>query len=427
MAITSAAVTDDLARTREEERLARRAADGDGAAFATLYDRYERRIFNYCLRLLTSSDDAADATQDAFLKVLQRLPKLGDRELNFSAYLYTAARNASYDMIGRRKKAEPMDEIPELAGVGAREPGAIDEDPERAALLDTVQAEVQDANARLPERQREVLAMRELQEMSYDEIAEIMDMNRNSVAQLISLARIKLRDELRGTALASIATSSPDCERALPLISMRQDGQLKKAADREWLETHVATCSTCKASIEAIEEAGVSYRAWLPIIPLELLRRATIAKASELVGADWSDVADAGRPAGADQDPDIASSSGDHPEAGDTPGSDGGGLLHLPASWMRRGGAHAADDDGARRRKRGLLLGILGALLLLVGVTAVVVGSSDTPATDEPVGEETANPSDGGTGGSDGAPTANGGDSAPGAGGKGKGKNGKGA
>jgi RNA polymerase sigma factor (sigma-70 family) len=396
MATTSAPVTDDLARTREEERLARRAAEGDGAAFATLYDRYERRIFNYCLRLLASSDDAADATQDAFLKVLQRLPKLGDRELNFSAYLYTAARNASYDMIGRRKKTEPVDEIGELAGVGGREPGAIDEDPERAVLLDSFQADVQDANARLPERQREVLVMREVDELSYDEIAEIMDMNRNSVAQLISRARIKLRDELRGTALASISAVSAECERALPLISMRQDSQLKKPEDRAWLEAHLASCETCKVSVEAMEEAGVSYRAWLPIVPLEFLRQATIAKAAELVGADWSELAEAGRSG----DPGAsAPDGGAHPEAGASSGGAGStGLLHLPASWLRGNGAHAAGDDSSRRRRRGLVVGVLAALLLLLGAAAVVVGSDDTPPAGEPGTGENAG-AQGGAGG----------------------------
>jgi RNA polymerase sigma factor (sigma-70 family) len=418
MATTSAPVVEDQARTREEERLARRAADGDGAAFATLYDRYERRIFNYCLRLLNSPDDASDATQEAFLKVLQRLPKLGDRELNFSAYLYTAARNASYDMIGRRKRAEPVDEIPEPAGAGARELGAIDEDPERAALLDSFQADVQDANARLPERQREVLVMREVDELSYDEIAEIMDMNRNSVAQLISRARIKLRDELRGTALASIGAGSAECEKALPLIAMRQDSQLKKAEDREWLKAHLATCETCKVSVEAMEEAGVSYRAWLPIVPLEFLRRATIAKAAEHVGADWSEFADAGRPGGDPSSPagheagEAADGDGAHPPGGHA----AGGLLHLPASWLRRSGhAAGAEEDGSRRRKRALLLGVIAALLLLAGVTAVVSGSGDAPATDEPVGEEAAAASDDGAGGDAGDSTATGGGGSAGA------------
>src|SRR3989442_4840035 len=127
MAATSAALGAAAGKergdTEEEARLARAAAAGDGAAFATLYDRYESRIFNFCHRLLGSRDDAADATQDAFLKVLQRLPKLEGRELNFSAYLFTAARNASYDMIGKRKRAEPTDEVPEPSG--AREPGDL--------------------------------------------------------------------------------------------------------------------------------------------------------------------------------------------------------------------------------------------------------------------------------------------------------------
>ena len=114
--------------------------------------------------------------------------------------------------------------------------GDPEEDPERKALVEGQQEQVRAAHARLPERQREVLVLRELEEMSYDEIAAIMEMNRNSVAQLISRARIKLRDELRGEALASIATSSPECEKALPLIAMRDDGQLSDPLDLAWLE-----------------------------------------------------------------------------------------------------------------------------------------------------------------------------------------------
>ena len=115
-------------------------------------------------------------------------------------------------------------------------------------MLTSLQGDVREANVRLPERQREVLALRELEELSYDEIAEITAMDRGSVAQLISRARIKLRDELRGTALASIAPASPDCERALPLIAMRQDRELEDAGDRAWLAEHLAACDTCDHS-----------------------------------------------------------------------------------------------------------------------------------------------------------------------------------
>jgi RNA polymerase sigma factor (sigma-70 family) len=395
----------DPTRVVEEERLARRAAAGDGAAFATLYDRYERRIFTYCQRLLVSSEDAADATQDAFLKVLARLPKLDPgRELNVSAYLYTAARNACYDMIGRRRRAEPVEELPEPAALGpdGLQRAALDEDPERAALLESFQADVQVANARLPERQREVLVLRELEERSYDEIAEIMDMNRNSVAQLISRARINLRDELRGTALASVAVSSADCERALPLISMRQDGQLRDGADREWLEAHVAGCSTCRVSVDAVEEAGVSYRAWLPIVPLEWLRQATIAKAGELVGADWSEAARSPRDPGEDGNGSRGhgedgggNGRGPHEPGGGTAahGAGAAAVAHGPFGGAGLAAAHplddaaddaahAADEAPGRRRRRLVLLAALALLVLLAGTAAVVIGKDDAPATD---------------------------------------------
>jgi RNA polymerase sigma-70 factor (ECF subfamily) len=283
----------------EEARLARAAAAGDGSAFATLYERYAERAYNLAYRVASSEHDAADATQEAFLNVMRRLPELDDRELAFGSYLFTATRNACYDLIEKRRRAQPSDAIPETAtpvgagaGGAAPDPGDPEEDPDRKLLLESQQEEIREANARLPERQREALALRELEELSYDEIAVIMEMNRNSVAQLISRARINLRDELRNTALASIAASSPECERALPLIAMRDDGQLDTAGDDvAWLDAHLAGCESCCLGVEAMQEAGASYRAWAPIAIAPWLFKETIAKAAELVGAEWSDVA----------------------------------------------------------------------------------------------------------------------------------------
>ena len=109
-------------------------------------------------------------------------------------------------------------------------------------LLAAQQEEIRAANATLPPRQREVLALRELEGLSYDEIAAQMGMNRNSVAQLISRARIALRDALRRTALASIAPATADCERALGLVAMRDDSELGADA---WLDAHLTECETC--------------------------------------------------------------------------------------------------------------------------------------------------------------------------------------
>jgi RNA polymerase sigma factor (sigma-70 family) len=397
-----------MAAVADEARLARAAADGDGLAFAKLYDAYEKRIFNFCLRLVGSQEDAADATQDAFVKVLQRLPKITG-ELNFGAYLFTAARNASYDIIGKRKRAEPVEEIGDVTGrpLHGDERGHIDVDPERAAMLAALQESVQTANAKLPERQREVLALRELEDMSYDDIAAVMDMNRNSVAQLISRARIKLRDELVGSALASVSAASPDCQRALPLISMRQDGQLKNADDKRWLEEHVADCSTCKVSIEAMSEAGISYRAWAPIVPLLWLRKATIAKAADLTGYDWSEAANSPRSSGGEGGGE-GGSGGASGSSGAAPGGAGEAALVGAGAGAGAGGVAAAADGreyhGHHRRRVGLAvlgLALLGVLFmqLLPGddgdsttaahraaqATPIVLGTTPTPAATIPV------------------------------------------
>ena len=154
---TSAPVADEAA-------LAQRAAAGDGEAFATLYESYEGRVYNLCVRILGSQDDAADAAQEAFVNVLRRLPKFEGRELAFGSYVFTSARNACYDLIERRRRTEPSDELPEHAtpvggGVGGGgmgyDPGDPEDDPERNVLLDARTEEIRHANLALPERQRE--------------------------------------------------------------------------------------------------------------------------------------------------------------------------------------------------------------------------------------------------------------------------------
>jgi RNA polymerase sigma factor (sigma-70 family) len=277
-------------RADHDTVLARRAAAGDGAAFATLYDRHERRAYNLCYRITGSVDDAADATQETFLRVLERLPSLEDRELNFGSYLLTAARHASYDAIKRRRRATPTGEIPDSAVPVAG--GEEVEGPERQALRAVHQEQIRIANEGLPPRQREALALRELEELSYDEVASAMGMNRNSVAQLISRARINLRDGLRHGALGAIPAATPDCESALPLLALAQDDALDDEARSAWLASHLVGCATCRVRVEAMEEAGAAYRQWLPLVPVLWLRDAAVAHAAERTASRerWSRV-----------------------------------------------------------------------------------------------------------------------------------------
>ena len=337
-----------------DAQLTARAAGGDRAAFAELYRRHERRVFNLCLRLLDSPHDAADATQEAFLNVFRRLPKLADRPLRFDAYVLTAARNASYDVLERRGRQRPTEQIVATADDSAR-PGdgrrSPHEDPERRVLLEAQQGEIRRANASLPERQREVLALRELGGLSYDEIAEIMGLKRNAVAQLISRARINLRAALRRTALDSVAPAGPECDRALALIAARADGE--ELADDGWLDLHLGECESCPVAREAMAEAGASYRAWVPLAAVPWLFRDTMAKAAEIAGENWSEILE-GAPAGDD-----------------------------PAQDEPAQGASTAPPSGARARARRRSMAGAGAALValvLIGVLAPALGDATRPA-----------------------------------------------
>jgi hypothetical protein len=136
----------------------------------------------------------------------------------------------------------------------------------RALNLEPGPEEIREASMRLPERQREALVLRALEQRSYEEIATIMETSPDSVPQLIARARINLYDELRGTVLASVAAPSPDCERALPLIAARDDGQLEAGSgDAIWLDAHLAECDRCRLGEEQMGEADVSYRSLAPI------------------------------------------------------------------------------------------------------------------------------------------------------------------
>jgi RNA polymerase sigma factor (sigma-70 family) len=272
--------------------LLQEAVAGSGAAFAALYDRYESRVFNFCLRLVDSREDARDATQEAFLSVLRRLRNDDDPVLNFSAYLFAAARHEAYEVGKRRARTDLVAEPPEPRGAVAG-PSAIEADPERSALLQSSQDEVRAANARLPRRHREVLALRELEGCSYDEIAEILCTNRNAVSQLIWRARVRLRAELRIGAVASVVAASEACERAQALLSRQQDGELDEL-DRAWLKRHLDECGACRTSKAALLEVGTSYRAWLPVAAFAGMRPDVLTRAGEIVGADWSAVASSG-------------------------------------------------------------------------------------------------------------------------------------
>lgn len=333
-----------------ERSIAERAAGGDSSAVAELYDGYERQLYGYCHRICRNPEDAADATQDAFCSVIQRLPGLDTQNLNFAAYLFTSARNACMDIIKQRGRAEPTDEVPEDPFATA----AIDTDPERQLLTGDQQRAAREASDRLPESQRTVLALREVSELSYDEIAETMGMKPNAVAQLISRARLNFYKQLRAGAVV-IAPLDDAAQRAIELTVQRQDGKIN-TDDLDWLQAHLQENESSRINAEAIQESAALYRVIAPAVVIASLRDETIQRAIESIASDSKTDASSG---------DGGSSSGTS-IGGAAPAGSALGVNPAKAS------ADLAEANDRRRDQR-FAAGALAVLILIV----LLAGSTD--------------------------------------------------
>src|SRR4051812_41838682 len=138
-------------RAASDAALAAAAAEGDATAFAALYARHAGAIFGYCRRVLRSREEAADATHEAFVSVLERLRNVQRPIIAPRPYLFRAAHNACVRIVEGRRRAE--DAAP-------REPAADGElnETERIVFTRELQEEVRAANDELSLRHREVLA-----------------------------------------------------------------------------------------------------------------------------------------------------------------------------------------------------------------------------------------------------------------------------
>jgi len=275
--------------------LVQEAAAGGGESYAALYDRYAEQVYNYCLRLTGSAEDAADATQEAFVNVLRRLQDDDRPVLDFSSYLFAAARNESYALMRRRSRTHPTEEASVLAAAAvATASPDVETDPERAVLLHDSQEQVRQANDQLAPRHREVLALREVAGRSYEEIGQILGISENAAAQLIWRARGKLREAMTAGAVASVVAATDNCETAQLLLNRLHDGEPITEEEQEWLDEHLDECGSCRAARGMLFEVGASYRMWAPVAVLAALRPEVLTQAGAVVGADWSAVAGAG-------------------------------------------------------------------------------------------------------------------------------------
>jgi RNA polymerase sigma-70 factor (ECF subfamily) len=182
----------------EEQRIVEAGQRGDVEAFNQLVRLYEGRVYNLCYRMLGDADAAADVTQDTFISAYRNLNKF--RGGVFRSWLLRIATNACYDALRARKRrpAVSLDAAQEADDDGpAFDIADPAESPDDTALRRELAAAIQRGIAELPEDQRIVVILSDVQGLAYEEIAVVTNTNLGTVKSRLSRARARLRDILR--------------------------------------------------------------------------------------------------------------------------------------------------------------------------------------------------------------------------------------
>lgn len=179
----------------DERRLIRMAKAGDKQAFGTLLSSHEARMYNIAFRMMGSSEDAMDMVQEAMIKVYRALGRFeGNAQLG--TWLYRVTTNTCLDELRRRKLRQSVS-LDEREEQGA--PAPVDhhfERPEEAVERGERQAALKTAIQKLPPEHQAAIVLRDIQGMSYQEAAKVMDCPVGTMKSRVNRARAALREEL---------------------------------------------------------------------------------------------------------------------------------------------------------------------------------------------------------------------------------------
>lgn len=186
----------------DDEALVRRFHDGDGAALGPLIEKYQDRVFRTCLRLCGNPDDAADLTQDVFVRVFETLKGFAGRS-GFYTWLFRIAVNMS---ISHRRKAHtrrttsldapragpdgsPGDSAAQSLAAASAPPDRASADRERCNAVSAALADLDDEH-------RTILVLRDVEDFDYGEVAEILEVPVGTVKSRLHRARMALKAKL---------------------------------------------------------------------------------------------------------------------------------------------------------------------------------------------------------------------------------------
>ena len=171
-----------------DQALVARHRGGDPEAFRELVVRYQRPIYNAAFRVLGNAADAADITQDVFLRISQHIDEY-DAEHKFFSWIYRIALNESLNMARKHGREEPLDEDAEIAGARSNEP---DWHADRSELAERVQRALNGMNV----DDRAVITLRHFSDCSYREMSGILGIAEKTVKSRLFAARRRLRELL---------------------------------------------------------------------------------------------------------------------------------------------------------------------------------------------------------------------------------------
>ena len=174
---------------KDQEHIIARARRGDADAFEQLVAAYRNQVFRLALRMCGNEADADEVAQEAFLSAWKGLPNFRG-ESRFSTWLYQLTTHAAIDLLRREKRQAAAEDIDEIT---AADDGPS---PQQQVERTETQREIRSALMQLPEEYRQVLLLRFMQELSYEEIGRALKLPVGTVKSRLNRAKAQLKDIL---------------------------------------------------------------------------------------------------------------------------------------------------------------------------------------------------------------------------------------
>jgi RNA polymerase sigma factor (sigma-70 family) len=267
-----------LLKLQGDEKLIAMARSGNASAFEMIVDRYQGRLLGFCRQMLGSTEDAEDILQEVFVNAYRAM-LADEREINLRPWLYRIARNRCLNHL-RKPTAdaqESMDMVPEVEAASTAE---------KVHNREEFRQIISDVN-KLPETQRSALLLREMEALSYEEIATAMDTTVPSVKSLLVRARISLAEASQARLLT--------CGEVRVELSEAAEGLTKVSAP---VRRHIRECDECADFRKQVRSNEKMLAALFPVAPL-LAFKGFIASKLGLGGASAGSSAAASAAGGA--------------------------------------------------------------------------------------------------------------------------------